>query len=141
MQATRNIVNSFLVISLHVFMSVFVFVFVSPWRNGSGWDGTAEVSQGLDRQPRVANHVPHTKHCVHSMQIVHCADCADCSLWSFSEVNHIHQTKQCVMSSGWIIICVCETKALLLVGVFRILKAALSLTATFLCSPHICCRF
>ena len=58
MQATRNMVKHFFVISLHVFMSVFVFVFVLSWRNGSGWDGTAEVSQGLDRQPSVANHVP-----------------------------------------------------------------------------------
>ena len=38
----------------------------------------AEVSQGLDRQPRVANHVPQTKQC---------AVCA-------AEAN---QTKQCVL--------------------------------------------
>ena len=50
--------NIFLSFHFTYFMSVFVLVFVSSWRNGSGWDGTAEVSQGLDRQPSVANHAP-----------------------------------------------------------------------------------
>ena len=55
---------------------------------GGTTTGAAEVSQGLDRQPRVANHVPQTKQCA--------AVCSVRSaLCSFKKSTSVRQTKQC----------------------------------------------